>query len=94
MAIEKVKPIKRIVAKMNLTEMILSKGITTTEEAIDYFLNRFLSVSISRPKRVQLINYLDYSLGSNNLLESESYLEDPLRLVLHLILSEPEYQLG
>ena len=94
MAIEKVKPIKRIAAKMNLSEMVLKEGITRSEGAVDYLLNRFLSVPISNEKRSKLIDFLNSTLGSNDLLESESYLEDPLRLVLHLILSEPEYQLG
>ena len=94
MAIEKVKPIKRIAAKMNLSEMVLKEGITKSEGAVDYLLNRFLSVPLSNEKRSKLIDFLNSTLGSSDLLESESYLEDPLRLVLHIILSEPEYQLG
>ena len=94
MAIEKVKPIKRVAAKLNISKMVLSNGARTSEDAVNYLLNRFLSVPVSDKKRLQLINFLDFALGTDDLIESESYLEDPLRLVLHLIMSEPEYQLG
>ena len=94
MAIEKVKPIKRVAAKLNISKMLLSNGAKTSEDAVNYLLNRFLSVPVSDKKRLQLINFLDFALGTDDLIESESYLEDPLRLVLHLIMSEPEYQLG
>ena len=94
MAIEKVKPIKRVAAKLNISKMVLSNGAKSNEDAVNYLLNRFLSVPVSDKKRLQLINFLDFVLGTDDLIESESYLEDPLRLVLHLIMSEPEYQLG
>ena len=94
MAIEKVKPIKRVAAKLNISRMVLSNGAKTSEDAVNYLLNRFLSVPVSDKKRLQLINFLDFVLGTDDIIESESYLEDPLRLVLHLIMSEPEYQLG
>ncbi len=94
MAIEKVKPIKRVAAKLNISKMVLSNGAKTSEDAVNYLLNRFLSVPVSDKKRLQFINFLDFALGTDDLIESESYLEDPLRLVLHLIMSEPEYQLG
>ena len=94
MAIEKVKPIKRVAAKLNISKMVLSNGSKSSEDAVNYLLNRFLSVPVSDKKRLQLINFLDFVLGTDDLIESESYLEDPLRLVLHLIMSEPEYQLG
>ena len=94
MAIEKVKPIKRVAAKLNISKMVLSNGAKTSEDAVNYLLNRFLSVPVSDKKRLQLIHFLDFVLGTDDLIESESYLEDPLRLVLHLIMSEPEYQLG
>jgi hypothetical protein len=33
-------------------------------------------------------------LGTSDIAVAETYLEEPLRLVLHLIMSQPEYQLG
>ena len=33
-------------------------------------------------------------LGTEDLLAAQSYMEEPLRKVLHLMLSLPEYQLG
>ena len=41
-----------------------------------------------------LVNFLNQNLGTTNLQEAKSYLEDPLRMLVHLIMSQPEYQLG
>ena len=40
------------------------------------------------------IAFLDEQLGTNDLGRARSYLEEPLRLVVHLIMSAPEYQLA
>jgi hypothetical protein len=44
--------------------------------------------------RSMLINFLDEDLGTTSITEAQSYMEDSLRLVLHLIMSQPEFQLG
>jgi hypothetical protein len=41
-----------------------------------------------------LIDFLDRELGTSDIALADSYLEDPLRLLVHLIMSQPEYQLG
>jgi hypothetical protein len=41
-----------------------------------------------------LISFLDEDLGTTSITEAQSYMEDSLRLVLHLIMSQPEFQLG
>jgi len=41
-----------------------------------------------------IISFLNNNLGTNNIIEAKTYLEDPLKMVLHLIMSQPEYQLG
>ena len=38
--------------------------------------------------------FLDDELGTSDLARARSYLEEPLRLVAHLIMSAPEYQLA
>ena len=45
MAIERVKPIPRHTARLNLSAMVRSEGLETTSEVIDYFIARFMSVA-------------------------------------------------
>lgn len=94
MAVSKVKPIKRDTLNISFTDMVLKSGALNTEEAVDYLISRFLSVNINDKKRQMLINFLNDNLGTTNLEEAKSYLEDPLRMLTHLIMSQPEYQLG
>jgi hypothetical protein len=44
--------------------------------------------------RQKLIAFLDYELGTADLAAARTYMEDSLRLALHLIMSQPEYQLA
>ena len=44
--------------------------------------------------RQKLVAFLDHELGTSDIARAQTYLEEPLRLVLHLIMSQPEYQLG
>jgi hypothetical protein len=41
-----------------------------------------------------IISFLEENLGTNNIIDAKSYLEDSIRMVVHLIMSQPEYQLG
>jgi hypothetical protein len=45
-------------------------------------------------KRTQLVDFLTRELATDNLEQAQTYMEDPLRVLLHLIMSMPEYQLG
>ena len=74
--------------------MVLDEGLTDTAEVVDYLIHRFMRVAPGGDKRTMLIDFLTDELGTADVRSAESYLEDPLRLLLHLILSEPEYQLG
>ena len=94
MAVSRVKPIIRDAVNINFTTMILNSGAKNSHEAVDYLINRFLIVKIDNKKRDMIISFLRNNLGTDNLIEAETYLEDSLRLVLHLIMSQPEYQLG
>jgi hypothetical protein len=80
--------------RVNLTAEAQAAGLKTTEEAVDYYLRRFLLVPPSAEVRQSLIEFLDTQLGTSDLAASYSYAEDPLRLLVHLIMSTPEYQLG
>jgi uncharacterized protein (DUF1800 family) len=94
MAIAKVKPIPRVAADLDLAGMVRAEGLATTAEAVDYLLLRFLSAPIGQTERGMLIDFLDRELGTSDIARADSYLEDPLRLLVHLIMSQPEYQLG
>ena len=94
MAVSKVKPIPRFAAEINFTKIVIESGAHSTDDAVDYLINRFLTVNIDNDKRKMLIRFLEENLGTSNIKNAESYLEDSLRLVVHLIMSQPEYQLG
>ena len=94
MAIQRVKPIPRHTAQINLSNMIKDQKITNTSEVVDYFIERFMRVFPGADARAMLITFLTEQLGTTNIIEAESYMEDSLRMTLHLLLSQPEYQLS
>ncbi len=94
MATEKVKPIVRRAAQTDLTAMVKAEKLGSTTDVVDYMLARFLRTAADSADRNRLIEFLNSELGTSNVSEAESYLEEPLRLLLHLIMSLPEYQLG
>jgi hypothetical protein len=74
--------------------MVIAKGLETTSEVVDYFLARFLSVEASEDTRAMLVEFLDEELGTSSIADAKTYMEDGLRLLVHLIMSQPEYQLA
>ena len=44
--------------------------------------------------RDALVALLDDELGTPDIGRAETYMEDPLRMVAHLIMSTPEYQIN
>jgi len=94
MAIQRVKPIVRDTFSGSLTDMLLGSEVETPEEAILYFHDLFFDVPVDEAMLKQLSDYLRTEIGGTDLRSSESFLEAPLRKVLHNMLSLPEYQLG
>jgi uncharacterized protein (DUF1800 family) len=94
LAIERVKPIPRETAQVNLTRMVLSQEPKNTTQVVDYLIARFMRVPPSDDARRKLVAFLDRELGTSDISVAKTYLEEPLRLVLHLIMSQPEYQLS
>ena len=94
MAIERVKPIPRDTAQVNLAPMVLGQNLKNTPQAVDYLIHRFMRVPPDDATRQKLIAFLNKELGTTDLSVAQTYLEEPLRLVLHLIMSQPEYQLS
>lgn len=94
MAIERVKPIARVVGRLDLTGMVLGAGCKTSMEAVRYLEGRFLSVPMDDASRRAIADFLTRELGTVDLRSAETFAEESLRLTLHLIMSRPEYQLG
>ena len=94
MAIERVKPITRHTARLNLSHMVLTEELANTSEVVDYFIARFMRVAPGEDSRRMLVGFLNEELGTSNIDEAKTYMEDALRMALHLLLSQPEYQLG
>jgi hypothetical protein len=93
-AIEKVKPIPRAPAQLDLAKLVRDAGCLTTQQAVDHLLMRFLVVPVDADTRTKLAELLANDLGTNDLKLADSYMEDALRNTLHVILSLPIYQLG
>jgi uncharacterized protein (DUF1800 family) len=94
LAIERVKAIPRDTAHVDLSKMVLDAKAKNTTEAVDYLIRRFMRVAPGADARKRMVLFLDKELGTSNLSEAESYMEQPLRMVIHLIMSQPEYQLS
>ncbi len=73
--------------------MVLDQHLTNSKQVVDYLIHRFMSVPPSDEARQKLITFLNQDLGTSDIAVAQTYMEDSLRLVLHLIMSQPEYQL-
>jgi hypothetical protein len=94
MAIERVKPISRHTARLKLTEQVRQAELRTPREVVEYFVDRYFSVAIDEETLAMLAAFFEAELGTNDIESAASYMEEPLRVLLHVILSRPEYQLG
>jgi hypothetical protein len=94
MAIERVKPIPRDTARVNLTQMVLQANCKDTTAAVNYLVHRFMTVAPSDNVRAKLVDFLNKELGTSDIAAAQTYMEYSLRLTLHLIMSQPEYQLS
>ena len=94
LAMRKVIPTLRRAAQIDLTQMILDSRSATTSEAVDYLLGRFVRVPVSANTRDVLVTLLDDELGTTDISRAATFMEEPLRMVVHLIMSTPEYQLN
>ena len=92
-AMRKLIPTPRGAARIDLTRMVLDSGAATTSDAVDHLLGRFLRMPVSSDLRDALVALLDDELGTADLGRAETYMENPLRMVTHLIMSTPEYQI-
>ena len=93
-AIEKVRPIPRATAQIDLSAIVRNAGCKTAQAATDHLLLRFLSTPVSDNTRQKIAAMFAADLGTADLTQADSYMEDALRNALHVILSLPAYQLG
>ena len=94
MAIERVKPIPRSLARLDLSKMVSEAKLSSALEVISFFEKRFLSVGLDTGTKAKLANFLEVELGTKDIAAAKSYSEEALRQLLHIMLSRPEYQLG
>jgi uncharacterized protein DUF1800 len=92
-AARKLIPTPRHAAQFDLTRMVLESGATTTGEAVDYLIWRMVRVPTGKVTRDGFVSFLTKELGTDRIDRARTYMEDPLRMVVHLIMSTPEYQI-
>ncbi len=92
-AVRRVKPIPRAAAQFDLAAMVLGAGAKTAGDAVDHLLTRLLRAPVDAEVRKVLVDLLERQLGTRELALAATYLERPLRLVAHLIMSSPQFQL-
>jgi len=92
-AARKLIPTPRHAAQFDLTQMVLESGATTTGAAVDYLLWRIVRVPTAKTTRDGFASFLTRELGTESLDRARTYMEDPLRMLVHLIMSTPEYQI-
>ena len=80
----------RFAPKINLTKLIKINKCESPQEIIDFFTHRFLNVPLDKNLREKLIFTLENQLSTNKInIANIVDLEQPLRTILHLILSLP-----
>ena len=92
-AARKLIPTPRHAAQFDLTRMVLDSGSRTTSDAVDYLIWRMVRVPVAKVTRDTFVSFLTGELGTDNIDRAKSYMEDALRMTVHLVMSTPEYQL-
>ncbi len=90
----RIKPTPATPAELNIIEMARTAGVETADDAVDYFIHRFLRVKLGEPDRKLMISYMIKLSGGEMIDYDSPEAEGDLRELLHTILSTPEFQLG
>lgn len=95
-ALERVKPLPRATAQLNLTRLVLDSKtpLKTPEDVVGFFVARMFIVPPSEKAQKRLAKFLEGELGTSNIADAQTYMEESLRMLMHALLSLPEYQLG
>ena len=86
-AARKLIPTPRQAAQFDLTQMVLESGAKTTAEAVDYLIWRTLRVPPAQAARDAFVAFLTKELGTDNIDRAKTYMEDALRMTVHLVMS-------
>ena len=92
-AARKLIPTPRNAAQFEFTQMVLESGSKTAGEAVDYLMWRMLRVPTAKTTRDGFVAFLTRELGTDSLDSARTYMEDALRMTVHLVMSTPEYQI-
>ncbi len=92
-AVEVIQPIPRTMARIDLSALVLASGAQDTGAVVDLFAQRFFSVPMDGADRAAWTTFLSEQLGTDRIARASTYMEDGLRLLLHVMLSSPDYQL-
>ena len=94
MAFEKLHPIPRRAADLDMVRLVSDAGASEAGAVVDHLIRRFLRVEPSAADRAVLVDFLRGELGSGRVDSDAPRTEAALRALLYLILSMPEYQLA
>ncbi len=94
LAFERLHPIPRRVADLDIGALLARAGASRVDEVVDHLTRRFLRVTPSASDREVLIDFLRDELGGDLIGDVAPQVEASLRALLYLILSTPEYQLA
>jgi hypothetical protein len=92
-AARKLIPTPRHAAQCDLTAMVLDSGAETTADAVEFLLWRTLRVPSAPATRDAFVAFLTQELGTSDIERAKTYMEDALRMTMHLVMSTPEYQI-
>ena len=92
-AVEVIQPIPRTMARVDLSALVLASGSQDTGAVVDLFARHFFSVPLDSADRAAWTAFLSEQLGTERIERARTYMEDGLRLLLHVMLSSPDYQL-
>jgi Protein of unknown function (DUF1800) len=92
-AVRRIKPTQRAAAQFELSALVKAAGAKTAADAVDHLSLRLLSVPVTGAVRDTMVAFLERQLGTADLERASTYMERPLRLTTHLIMSSPEFQL-
>ncbi len=91
-AMRAVKPAPSHSAEVDMFALV--EGLETPAEIVDSLCQRMLRRSLNDEDHEALVRFLEEQMAGATIEEARSWIEDPLRLLLHLVLSTPEYQLS
>ncbi len=94
MAFDRLIPIPRATADLDLFALVAAAEATTASAVVDHFVRRFLRVPVDAASRAVLVERLREDLGGDRLPAPGPRVEGALRSLLYLVLSAPEYQLA